>query len=82
MSTISNAILTPNSVNDTILQSIGKFLMRGWIAYMDWRLRRLAIHRLRGMSDRELKDMGVSRSQIEFAVRREPSVDPMFNRSF
>ena len=38
---------------------------------MNWRLEQLAISRLQSMSDRELKDMGVSRAQIEFAVKGE-----------
>jgi len=33
------------------------------------RLEHLAIHQLQAMSDRELKDIGVVRSQIEFALR-------------
>ena len=82
MSTISNAILPPNSVNDTLLKSIGRTLVRWWVAYINWRLRQLAIHRLNGMSDRELKDMGVYRSQIEFAVGRGADLHPMFRRYY
>ena len=51
-------------------------LRRWWLAYLDRRVRRLAIQRLHGMSDRELKDIGVCRSQIAFAVGREAARDP------
>jgi len=44
-------------------------LQRQWVAYQDWRIRQQAITRLRSMSDAELKDIGLVRSQIEIAVR-------------
>jgi uncharacterized protein YjiS (DUF1127 family) len=40
-----------------------------WIAYLTWRIERVAIAHLEAMSDRELEDIGLSRSQIESAVR-------------
>jgi uncharacterized protein YjiS (DUF1127 family) len=36
---------------------------------MERRLERLAMRRLQAMSDRELQDIGVARTGIEFAVR-------------
>jgi uncharacterized protein YjiS (DUF1127 family) len=54
---------------ESIPSRIGKALMRRYLAYIDWRLQGLAIDRLRHMSDRELKDIGLLRSQIEFEVR-------------
>jgi uncharacterized protein YjiS (DUF1127 family) len=45
-------------------------LKRLWRAFIAWRIDQAAIGQLRGMSDRELKDIGLQRSQIEFAVRR------------
>jgi uncharacterized protein YjiS (DUF1127 family) len=48
-------------------------LKRCWLAYLDWRLQQLAISRLRRMSDRELKDVGLTRSQAEFQVRGRPA---------
>ena len=44
-------------------------LMRWWAAYTSWRLERLAMSRLGAMSDRQLRDIGIVRSEIEFAVR-------------
>jgi uncharacterized protein YjiS (DUF1127 family) len=41
-----------------------------WAAYQRRRAERLMSERLRGMSDRELKDIGIVRSQIDFAVTR------------
>jgi uncharacterized protein YjiS (DUF1127 family) len=48
---------------------LGDVLKRWWVARMRRRLEGLAIRQLRAMSDRELKDIGVVRSQIEFSVR-------------
>jgi uncharacterized protein YjiS (DUF1127 family) len=44
-------------------------LQRQWVAYQDWRIRQQAIARLFSMSDAQLKDIGLVRSQIEIAVR-------------
>jgi uncharacterized protein YjiS (DUF1127 family) len=50
---------------------------RGWAgtvthwlaAYMAWRIERRATALLRAMSDRELRDIGLTRGEIEAAVR-------------
>jgi uncharacterized protein YjiS (DUF1127 family) len=43
-------------------------------AYLNWRGERQAIAHLRAMSDAQLKDIGLVRSQIEVAVR--VGIDP------
>jgi uncharacterized protein YjiS (DUF1127 family) len=46
--------------------------VRRWcIAYMTWRMQAAVIAHLRSKSDRELKDIGLDRSQIEAQVRGE-----------
>jgi uncharacterized protein YjiS (DUF1127 family) len=45
------------------------FARRAWIAYMTWRIERVAIEQLGAMSDRQLKDIGLTRSEIEAAAR-------------
>jgi uncharacterized protein YjiS (DUF1127 family) len=42
-----------------------------WMAYLTRRIQRVAIVQLEAMSDRELEDIGLTRSQIEWAVRGE-----------
>lgn len=54
-----------------VLPAAGRTLLRWWVAYTAWRVERLALARLRGMCDRQLKDIGLVRSQIDFAVRGE-----------
>jgi len=42
-----------------------------WIAYLTRRIERVAIVHLETLSDRELEDIGLTRSQIEWAARGE-----------
>jgi len=44
-------------------------LKRGWVAYVTWRIERGAIDQLAAMSDRQLKDIGLTRSEIVAAAR-------------
>jgi uncharacterized protein YjiS (DUF1127 family) len=46
-------------------------LTRWWVAYMTWRIER-AITQLQSMGDRDLKDIGLTRSSITRAVRFQP----------
>jgi uncharacterized protein YjiS (DUF1127 family) len=41
------------------------------MAYLIRRIERVAIIQLHAMSDRELRDIGLTRSQIEWAVKGE-----------
>jgi uncharacterized protein YjiS (DUF1127 family) len=44
-------------------------LNRWWAAYVTWRLERAAINQLSSLSDRQLKDIGLDRSEIMGAVK-------------
>ena len=46
-------------------------LKRWWVAYTTWRTEQAAIDRLWSMSDRALKDIGFTRSEIPRAVKGE-----------
>jgi len=70
MSTISHALVSPQV--GTVLQWSGQVLKSWWVAYITSRRERLAMRRLHSMSDRELRDIGVCRSAIEFAVKAGP----------
>jgi len=52
-----------------------------WIAYLTRRIERQAIIQLHAMSDRELQDIGLTRSEIERAVRGKRDHRP-FTRHF
>ena len=80
MTNFSKAISPGNSATGALSRRIGGALKRWWLAYMDWRLQQMTINRLRGMSDRDLRDIGLSRSQIDFAVRGNAERHPFLNR--
>jgi uncharacterized protein YjiS (DUF1127 family) len=40
-----------------------------WTSYLTWRLEQAVVNQLCSMSDRELKDIGLDRSEIVAAVR-------------
>ena len=47
-------------------------MKRRWVAYLTSRIEQAAIAQLWSMSDRELKDLGLRRSEITSAVRDNP----------
>jgi uncharacterized protein YjiS (DUF1127 family) len=57
-------------------------LKRWWVVYMTWRIEQAAIAQLWSMSDRELKDIGLTRSEITGAVRGEATRDRAFSRYY
>jgi uncharacterized protein YjiS (DUF1127 family) len=69
MSTTTNAaIRRSNAANG--LAIMARATVNGWwTAYLAWRGERTAITQLKSMSDRELRDIGLARSQIAAAVR-------------
>jgi uncharacterized protein YjiS (DUF1127 family) len=83
MSTISNSMASRGEIlAESIFRRAGRALKRWWTAYVNWRLEQMAITRLRSMSDRELKDIGVSRAAIEFAVKGGSESITMFHRYY
>lgn len=69
MSTISNTALPREAHVGTFFRAVGKTIGNWWIHYINWRLEQFAIARMRAMSDRELKDIGVPRAAIESLVK-------------
>ena len=49
---------------------------RAWIAYLNWRIERAAIDQLFAMRDRELKDIGLIRSEIADLAKLAAAADP------
>ena len=69
MSIVSNSMMPREAQVGTFFRAAGKAVRNWWVAYINWRLEQFAIGRLRSMSDRELRDIGIPRSAIEAAVR-------------
>ena len=71
MSTICNAPAAPRGIAGQWARKLVVTLDRWLAAYAAWRLERAAIAELSAMSDRDLKDIGLYRSEIPVAVRGE-----------
>jgi uncharacterized protein YjiS (DUF1127 family) len=80
MSTKLNAIARRNSAGGNILGMLVAAPKRLWAAIITLRIQQAAVVRLRSMTDRELEDIGLSRSQIEGAVTGEHGRDHVFCR--
>jgi uncharacterized protein YjiS (DUF1127 family) len=78
MSSISHSVVPLQAHLGNSFRTVASTARSWWVAYMNWRLERFAIRRLRSLSDRELKDIGIQRSSIESVVRgldRHPMLD-------
>jgi uncharacterized protein YjiS (DUF1127 family) len=72
MSTISSAPTATRGISEQSWTSrLTAALKRWWMAYITWRIEQAAIAQLWAMSDRELKDIGLTRSEVTRAVRLE-----------
>lgn len=75
MSANSHASALREAPSDVRHETTVTFIRELWIAYLAWRARTAAIGRLHAMSDRQLKDIGMSRGAIEHDVRHGREVD-------
>jgi uncharacterized protein YjiS (DUF1127 family) len=80
MSTISSTTACRNSVGSGIFGRLAAAPKRLLTAFITWRAMQAACTHLRSMSDRELADIGLSRSQIECAVTGERARDHLYSR--
>lgn len=71
MSTISSAPAPQGLPGQSLLVGALAALKRWWMAYLIWRMEQAAIAHLWSLSDRTLKDMGLTRSEIPRVVRGE-----------
>jgi uncharacterized protein YjiS (DUF1127 family) len=70
MNTISNfRAMAPSLAGPSSRGGLLAALKRWWVAYMTWRIQQAAMLTLGSMSDRELKDIGLTRSDIAWVVR-------------
>jgi uncharacterized protein YjiS (DUF1127 family) len=51
-----------------LFQTLANTFKRWCVVYITWRMEHIAIAQLRAMSDRELEDIGLTRSDIASAV--------------
>jgi uncharacterized protein YjiS (DUF1127 family) len=82
MSTISSAAVRRGNAASGLLAVAGAAIKRWWGAYIAWRVEQAAIAQLESMSDRDLKDIGLTRSEITGAVRGEAARDRACSRYY
>jgi uncharacterized protein YjiS (DUF1127 family) len=63
-------------------RGLGAWLGKWWVSYITWRVQRLAIRQLASMSDRELRDIGIARSEIAVAVTHGGPRHPLVVHTF
>ena len=86
MSRMSSAPTAPHEMAwqswaKDLVKNLGATLKRWCVAYLTWRIERAAITQLWSMSDRQLRDIGISRSEIDSAVRGEAERIRAFSRT-
>jgi uncharacterized protein YjiS (DUF1127 family) len=64
-----------------LVKNLGATLTRWCVAYLTWRIERAAITQLWSMSDRQLRDIGISRSGDDSTVRGEAERIRAFSRT-
>jgi uncharacterized protein YjiS (DUF1127 family) len=80
MRTASSAQALPQSAAwQSWLRDLAVTVKWWWVGYMIWRIEQAAIAQLCSLSDRELKDIGITRSEILSAVKFQPARDRSFH---
>ena len=81
MNAISNATTsTQRLAGQSWKARLAANLKHWWTAYVTWRAEQAAIDQLAAMSDRELRDIGLSRTEIDSAVRSKATCDRRISR--
>src|SRR6516165_6610490 len=85
METVMSTISTRPASSEAFASNSWTFrpaaVLKRWrVAYLNWRLRQAAIAELAVLSDRELKDIGLKRGEIENAVTNTLKRECAFNR--
>jgi uncharacterized protein YjiS (DUF1127 family) len=75
MIAFSNTASRDGGIATGIFGSLAAAAARWWSGYVDRRVERTAIALLQSMSDRQLKDIGLARGQIEYVVRHGRDID-------
>jgi uncharacterized protein YjiS (DUF1127 family) len=83
MRTVSSERVAPPSLAGQFWARTVIDAFRRWLlAYKKWRAERAAIEQLQTMTDRELKDIGVTRTDIYGAVRRNAARYGVYSRYY
>jgi uncharacterized protein YjiS (DUF1127 family) len=81
MRTLSNTTARLQSVATQPSQLIAR-LQSWWVTYLGWRIQHEAILQLEALSDRELRDIGLRRCEIESVVKSDLKRERAFGRCY
>jgi len=76
MSTVIDTMGAQRSTAREFLGRLAGALKHAWDGYCAWRIQEATIACLRTLSDRQLEDIGLARSQIDCAVRGALRIHP------
>jgi uncharacterized protein YjiS (DUF1127 family) len=76
MASSMTAQATPRETSQGRYLGFVKAIQWMWFAYLNYRLHRQAYAQLHSMSDRELHDIGIVRSEIDAALRGPDPLEP------
>jgi len=83
MRTVCSAPAMPRGiVGQSWVRELVASLKGWWASYQTWRAEQAAIAELWSMSDRELRDIGLTRSEITGAVQGEAARDRAISRCY
>ena len=83
MNAISNAATSTQRLSGQSWKArLAANLKRWWTAYVTWRAEQAAADQLAAMSDRELSDIGLSRTEIDSAVKSKAACDRRISRYY
>ena len=83
MRTVSSEHAAPQGLARRFWARGGIGPLRRWLmAHKQWTTERAAIARLQSMTDRELKDIGGTRTDIKGAVRRDAARSGVYSRYY
>lgn len=69
MSTVTDHATQPHKISAVSGFWIASILWRCWQIFLDWRIEQAALAQLCSMSDYELRDIGLRRTEIDAAVK-------------
>jgi uncharacterized protein YjiS (DUF1127 family) len=73
LASLRSAACGARAITRALGHRAGAVASAGWSAYADWRERRAAVKELAALDDRTLRDLGLTRSEIEYVVGRRDS---------
>ena len=73
LASLRSAARGASGITRTLSHRAAAVASAGWSAYAAWRERRAAVKELAALDDRTLRDLGLTRSEIEYVVGRRDS---------